>query len=107
VQCNFKDAEEVHRMTEEDTRLEEAEGHRTMQIGYDGTLKKVLPRLKDARAAVRVQEFLQDRAILGNIGRPLLRPLSSRRKNSEKEKRAKHDDGDEIKGWNLFVTSIV
>jgi hypothetical protein len=157
VQCRFRDAEEVHRMIDDETRNEEAESHRGMQVDYDAALKMVLARQEeevavfDDRAGVQVQKFLQDRAIerrvyenrgkkiaakeeiaadaeklwiheqgkrsqaiVGNIGRPLmpsaklarkdikdadvailnLPPLSSRRKNPKKEKRAKRDDGD-------------
>jgi hypothetical protein len=69
VQCRFKDAEEVSRLVEEETRVQQAESHTAMQRDYDEALKKVLARHADEmesfdeRAAVQLLRLQQDRAI--------------------------------------------
>jgi hypothetical protein len=69
VQCRFKEAEDVRRMVDEETRFEEEENHLVMQRDYDEAVKKVIARQAeelatfDNKAAVQVQTYLQDRAV--------------------------------------------
>jgi hypothetical protein len=81
VQCRFREAEEVRRLVDEETREEEAESHRAMQRDYDEALAKLLARQQeeletfDEGAALQVQKYLQDRAtdrkVLENRGRKI------------------------------------
>jgi hypothetical protein len=71
-------------MVEEETRLEEVESHRAMQVDYDAALKLMLMRQADeltgfdTRADMQVQKSLQDRAIERRVYENLGKKITTR-----------------------------
>jgi hypothetical protein len=84
VQCRFKEAEEAARLIAEETRAEEADSHAAMQRDYDEALKKVVAKQGEemetfeARAAVQIQKFHQDRATERRVYENRGRKISAR-----------------------------
>jgi DNA-binding LytR/AlgR family response regulator len=84
VQSRFKDAAEVRKLVDTETKTEESESHGSMQRDYDSALAAVLARHQaevetfDERASIQLQKFRQDRAVARRLYENRGRKLAAR-----------------------------